>query len=228
MSERKVGYRFDTLIEHISNGGLVHGSEAIHDKYKKYIETLPERYKGCLKVLTQTSLGGPAGITILRAFIQKEKLDILLIDQHSLLKDDNGASNPIERAANISRDLKNLQRIMEIPIIAVSQMNRTKNESDSDAIDLAQIAQADRIGQDSTVVIGLSRDKKDKSLLKMHLVKSRDSGEVGKVLSYIVDFNLGTFVFVPEETTDNPVSQEKAQEMAARYEEDLGDNYFDE
>ena len=38
----------------------------------------------------------------------------------------------LKKAANISRDLKNLQVMKRIPIISVSQMNRTKNDLDSD------------------------------------------------------------------------------------------------
>ena len=33
---------------------------------------------------------------------------MLCIDQHSLLEDDRNARNPVEKASNISKDLKNL------------------------------------------------------------------------------------------------------------------------
>ena len=108
MSERKVGYRIDTLIQHISNGALVHGSSNIQADYKTYIDNLPNRFKGSIKVLTPKMINGPAGVSALRAFIEKDKLDILFIDQHSLLEDDRKARNPVERASNISKDLKNL------------------------------------------------------------------------------------------------------------------------
>lgn len=199
MSARKVGYRFDTLAGHISNGALVHGNASAMGDYKNFLQKqLPLTYKGSLKVLTPDMINGPAGVSALRAFIEKEKLDILFIDQHSLLEDDRGARNPVEKASNISRDLKNLQVMKHIPIISVSQMNRTKNEDGSDRIDTVMLAQSDRIAQDSTIILGLSRDKKDDSLMKMQLVKSRDSVN-NKFLSYIVDFNTGRFIFVPEE-----------------------------
>lgn len=197
MSERKVGYRIDTLLQHIPNSALIHGSISVRDDYKTYIENLPNRLKGSIKVLTPKMINGSAGVNALRAFIEKDNLDILFIDQHSLLEDDRGAKNPVERASNISKDLKNLQVLKRIPIIAVSQQNRTKNDDDSDNIDTTQIAQSDRIGQDATVIIGITRDKKDNSLLTLHLVKSRDSA-VGNKLTYRTDFNTGTFDFIPE------------------------------
>lgn len=185
MSERKVGYRFDTLVGHLSNGGLIHGNDSIKNEYKRYIDSLPTRFKGSLKVLTPKMINGPAGVSALRAFIEKENLDMLFIDQHSLLEDDRHARTPVEKAANISKDLKNLQVMTRIPIISVSQQNRSTSEN---GVDTTQIAQSDRIGQDSTVILFL--EKKDNEI-KMHLVKSRDS-ENGKVLKYVVDLIMDT------------------------------------
>lgn len=197
MSERKVGYRIDTLLQHLPNSALIHGSISVRDDYKTYMDNLPTRLKGSIRVLTPKMINGSAGVNALRAFIEKDKLDILFIDQHSLLEDDRKAKNPVERASNISKDLKNLQVLKRIPIIAVSQQNRTKNEDAPDDIDTTQIAQSDRIGQDATVVIGITRDKKDSSLLTLHVVKSRDS-VVGNKLTYKVDLNVGEFIYIPE------------------------------
>ena len=207
MSERKVGYRIDTLIEHISNGALIHGSSAIQAEYKNYIDNLPNRFKGSIKVLTPKMINGPAGVMALRAFIEKDKLDILFVDQHSLLEDDRHAKNPVERASNISKDLKNLQVVKRIPIISVSQQNRTSTEN---GIGSEHIAQSDRIAQDSTIILFFERDKKDNSLLSIDLVKSRDSVN-GKKLVYKVDFNTGTFIYIPQENdsvSENTVNYE--------------------
>lgn len=199
MTAKKIGYRFDTLSGHISNGYLIHGNNNIEDDYGNYISGLKNKYsKGKFLVLTPDMINGPAGVGALRTFIDKEHLDVLFIDQHSLLEDDRKAKSPVEKADNISRDLKNLQVLKKIPIISVSQMNRTKNENESDIIDSTQIARSDRIGQDSTVVLGISRDKKDPTLFKIQIVKNRDGG-AGYVISYKVDFNQGMFEYIPSD-----------------------------
>ena len=121
MSEDKVAYRFDTLVGNIPNTGLIRGNINIQAEYKHYIDNLAKSCKGTIKILTPSLLGGrPAGVKDLRAFVEKENLDMLCVDQHSLLEDDRGARDPVSRASNISRDLKNLQVIKKIPIIAVS------------------------------------------------------------------------------------------------------------
>lgn len=209
MSERKVGYRIDTLIGHISNTALTKGKREIQNDYKNFLDSLPKKYPGVMKVLTPNMIGGPAGVTALRAFIEKDNLDILFVDQHSLLEDDRKAKNPVEKASNISKDLKNLQVLKQIPIISVSQQNRTSTEN---GIGLEHVAQSDRIAQDSTIVLFF--EQKD-GIIKMHLVKSRDSANM-KDLSYAVDFDKGIFSYIPEE--NNALEGQGAAELLQEYE----------
>ncbi len=192
MSARKVGYRVDTLLSHISNTSLTKGNEEVQNIYKKFLEDLPNKFDGCFKILTPDMINGPAGVNALRAFVKNENLDILFIDQHSLLEDDRKGKIAHEKAANISKDLKNLQVLEKIPIISVSQQNRTSTEG---GVGLEHVAQSDRIAQDSTIVIFM--DQKD-GVMTLHLIKSRDSANM-KDLSYDIDLNTGMFTYRPDE-----------------------------
>lgn len=219
MSEHKVGYRFDTLVSHISNMGIMRGNSTIQNDYKNYIDSLQTNFTGCLKVITPAMINGPAGVTALRAFVEKEKLDILCIDQHSLLEDDRKARNPVDKAANISRDLKNLQVLKKIPIIAVSQQNRGATD---DGPSTANVAQSDRISQDSTVIVFL--EQKD-GILTLNLVKSRDSVN-GKKIHYAYDFDKGIFTYMPEE--GDPLSNSHCEDLRREFENEptQGDDVF--
>ena len=210
MSERKVGYRIDTLIGHISNTALTKGNIEVQNEYKQYLDSLPDKFTGTMKVLTPNMIGGPAGVTALRAFIEKDNLDILFVDQHSLLEDDRKAKNPVEKASNISKDLKNLQVLKQIPIISVSQQNRASTEN---GVGLEHIAQSDRIAQDSTIVLFF--EQKD-GIITMHLVKSRDSANM-KDLSYAVDLNRGIFTYIPTEN-DALENGDQIQNLLDEYE----------
>ena len=211
MSADKVGYRIDTLIGNLSNGALIHGGASIKNEYKRYLDELQNKVHGKIFVLTPQMINGPAGVSALRAFVEKYNIDILFIDQHSLLEDDRKAKNPVEKASNISKDLKILQVIKQIPIISVSQQNRTIAEGKD--FDTTQLAQSDRIAQDSTIIIFIER-KAD--LFRLHLVKSRDT-ENGKVLSYKVDLNTGSFIFIPENEDGNT---DTSDESTSGYSED--------
>lgn len=205
MSERKVGYRFDTLVSHISNSAITRGRVEVQNDYKLFIDSLSTKYKGCLKILTPSMINGPAGVTALRAFIEKEQLDILCVDQHSLLEDDRKSKNPTEKASNISRDLKNLQVLKKIPIIAVSQQNRSSTENGTTT---ANIAQSDRISQDSTILIFLEQKE---GVLTLNLVKARDAVN-NKKLSYACDFDKGILQFMPEDAMGNSEECERLKE----------------
>lgn len=200
MSENKVGYRIDTLLGHIANGALVHGSASVKNEYRRFLDNLKQNVPGSIKVLTPKMINGAAGVSALRAFIEKENLEILFIDQHSLLEDDRKAKNPVEKASNISKDLKLLQVVKRIPIISVSQQNRTKTD-EGKTFDTTQLAASDRIAQDSTVIIFIERDK---DLMRLHLIKSRDT-ENGKILTYKVDINTGIWTYINEDAEDTQV-----------------------
>lgn len=214
MSEIKVGYRFDTLAGHISNSGIIHGNAELMNSYKLFLDSMESRFSGCIKVITPRMIKHSATVMDLEAFIEKENLDILFIDQHSLMEDQRKAKDPVTRAANISKDLKNLQVLKRIPIITVSQQNRNMVDENS-VIDVSHIAQADRIGQDSTVVVFLEQKN---HVLTMHLAKARDNG-AGVKLKYAIDLDKGVFQFIPNEddTLDGAACEDLRQEFEPEY-----------
>lgn len=208
MTTDKIGYRVDTMLGNIQNSSLNHGDPFIKNQYTNYINSLPLRNLGPIKVITPNDIAGKPTVSALRAFIEKEHLDILFVDQYSLLEDTSYAKTSFERVGNIAKEIKKLQVEKQIPIIAVSQMNRTKNEDGSK--DTTQIGLSDMIPQYATVLIML--DKKD-DRLEMSVVKARDGGD-GKKLTYLVNWNIGSFEFIPEE-----VAEAEAKEMEDRYSE---------
>ena len=230
MSVDKVGYRIDTLLGHINNTAITRGYADAISAYKDYISKLPESRLGSIKVITPNDIAGPATVDALRAFVEKEKLNILFVDQYSLLEDTSHAKDGWARVANISKAIKNLQVMARIPIISVSQMNRTKNDDGSQ--DTTQIGLSDRIGQDATVVLMLDKKEEEQEGKKIYnltinIVKSRDGGD-GAKLSYHADFNNGTFIFIPEKGS-TIVSEEEAQRIQDSYSQDYdgsGDQVF--
>lgn len=192
MSDQMVGYRLDTLVSHISNHSIIRGNVEVQNTYQKYIENIQQYIKGPIFVLTPKVLGGLATVTILKAFVDKYKLDLLVVDQHSLLEDERRGRTAIERASNISRDIKKLQSTQNIPIITISQQNRNSTEN---GVDLTHISQADGIGQDATIVIFI--EHKD-NIFTLNLAKSRNS-ESDKKLQYAIDLDKGIFTYIPTE-----------------------------
>lgn len=222
MSVDKVGYRIDTLLGKIDNKKISRGDLYYKDHYKNYLDSLKCSGYGPIKVLTPNDIAGPATVDALQAFIEKENLDILFIDQYSLLEDNSKAKVAHEKVANISKAIKNLQVLKQIPIIAVSQMNRTKNEDKSQ--DTTQIALSDRIGQDATVILMVDKqDAEDPNhpgayKVTINIVKSRDGGD-GRKLDYLWNFNTGEYRYISN-GNDGVTSEEDFKEIENSYNTD--------
>lgn len=215
VSVDKTGRRIDTLISHISNGSLNHGDESVQVEYKKFLEASQKTMQDKIYVLTPDKLGGPATVGVLRAFIDKYNLDMLCIDQHSLLEDERNGKSNTERAANISTDIHTLQVMTKIPIIAISQQNRESTKDEG--VSTSNVAQSDKLGQDATVVIALER--KDKTLT-LNIIKARDGGD-GNKLTYAADFNRGIFTYLPSE--HDALGGANCDELKDEYEGDAND-----
>ena len=219
MSVDKVAYRIDTLLGKIDNRKISRGDLYYKDHYKNYLDSLKCSGYGPIKVITPNDIAGPATVNALQAFVEKEHLDILFIDQYSLLEDTGRAKAEHEKVANISKAIKNLQVRKQIPIISVTQMNRTKNEDKSQ--DTTQIALSDRIGQDATVILMLDKqDTEDvnyKGYYKftINIVKSRDGGD-GRKLDYLWDFNSGIYRYISNDN-DGVTSEEDIEELENSY-----------
>lgn len=219
MTAKTVGYRADSLLGHISNTALIRGNLDIQTKYKNYLEEISKEISGEILVLTPDMVGGKVTVSTLQAFIEKENLDMLCIDQRSHIQDERKAKSIIEQAANISVDLQNLQATKHIPIITISQQNRTSTDN---GISTDNIAQSDQIGRDSTIVLFV--EQKD-GILTLNLVKSRFS-QSHKKIQYAFDFDKGLFTYIPaEETSEDIVKPIEEYELASDN-IDNGENVF--
>ena len=217
MTVNKVSYRFDTLMSNISNTKLVRGNANISLEYKSYLDSLKSK-PGQLWVITPDMIPGDPTVDALEAFIDKYKLEILFIDQQTLLVDSMHARMAYDRAANISKALKMLQVRKRIPIITVTQQNRSSTEDGKASTE--NVAGSDRIGQDCTTVISVT---KEDDLMKLHIVKARDGG-TGRTLSYQVDLDRGKWEYVPNEDdglfTDSDDSELYTPKFEASQEEE--------
>ena len=121
MSAEQIGYRFDALYKHFSNLSLMRANEKEKEQYEEYIKQLKEA-KNCFVVITPRDLGHLANVNDIDYMIKKYNLDIVGIDQFSLMEDFRSSRNDPLRISlgNISADLFNLSLNYKIPIIALS------------------------------------------------------------------------------------------------------------
>lgn len=208
MSSIQMGFRFDTIYNNFSNMNLTKGGQDI-ESYKKYIEDLKK--KNSFFVITPEDMGGSCTVTKLEAFIQKYKLDILGVDQYSLMDDENfKAGQPLRmKYDNISKGLFQLSCKYHIPVLAAVQANRAAAVKDKkqkvEGPKLEHISEADAIAHNSSRVIAMRQNEGN---LEFEIVKNRIGGRNGKyIYRWLID--TGKFEYVP--TLDNNDVQQVEQ-----------------
>lgn len=227
MSLDKIGNRLDSIMSHISNSSINLGKVEIANTYKVFLENLKDNHNGNLFVLTRDMVpDNRVTVDVLRAFVEKYNLEMLFVDQISLLDDSHYAKQTFDQAANISKDLKNLQVQKHIPIVLASQQNRTSIEEGKYA-GTQNLSLSDRIGQDATDVVFLN---KEDSVMTFNIAKARD-GCKQNVLTYQVNFNNCEWVYLPQEddklTMDySDSNSETFTPKSYTYEDDLGELPF--
>lgn len=208
MTTDKLAYRFDTVLGNVKNSDINRGKGDVYQQYSDYIKALPSCNYGPIKIMTLNDCGGVCTVDTLRAFIEKEHLDILFVDQYSLMDDTSKAKVLHERIGSIAKSIKKLQVEKKIPIISVSQMNRTK--TDTGEQDTSQVAGSDMISQYATVLIMLEQKEASEdwpAKVTLNIVKARDGGDHHKV-TYGVDFNNGFWSYIP--VAKDGISSDKA------------------
>lgn len=188
-----VGYRLDTFMGNIANGSLTHGNANVKNQYETYMESLNKVVPGHIFCITPDMLDGSATVGKLRAFVEKYDLQMLCVDQLSLLDDQRRAKTPREQFANISKDLRALQRLKKIPILEAVQLNR--EDTTETGPTTKNIAESDRIGQDATTVLFIER-KSDNVIFTVGKARNAKTGDK---LTYAWNINMGTFHYIPIE-----------------------------
>lgn len=145
---------------------------------------------------------GSKSVSEIRAESRHMDYDIIIIDYLQLLKAETTyRGNRTAEVGEISRAIKNLAMELNIPIIALSQLNRTSEGKETKEPTMAELREAGNIEQDASVIILMwNLDNDDRSKKGCKIEKQRQ-GENGKV---VLNFNGGLMRF---EETDEDVKE---------------------
>lgn len=121
-------------------------------------------------------------------------LKLIVIDYLQLIEPENRRDPRQEQVAQISRRLKFLARELNIPVIALAQVNRASEDRQDHKPRLADLRESGSIEQDADTVMMLHRPGKfdgtqEDNILEVIIAKQRN-GPTGEVtLTYLKQFN---------------------------------------
>lgn len=113
-----------------------------------------------------------------RRLKNKNKLDLLVIDYLQLVRNTGNFKSREQEVADISRTLKLLSLELDIPIIALCQLNRNASKNEPT---LADIRESGAIEQDADNVIFLYQLNPDNNIVTVDLQKQR-AGNIGTLM----------------------------------------------
>jgi replicative DNA helicase len=131
-----------------------------------------------------------------RRLRRKPGLGLIIVDYLQLMHG-TGGENRQQEIAIISRSLKNLARELDVPVIAVSQLNRALEQREDKRPRLGDLRESGALEQDADVVMFIYRDEyyspdqiETKGVAEVVIAKHRQ-GAVGKVqMTFLPEFTL--------------------------------------
>ena len=131
-----------------------------------------------------------------RKYKQENDLKLIMIDYLQLMTSSGRSESRQQEISDISRSLKSLARELNVPVIALSQLNRGVEQRDDKRPMLSDLRDSGAIEQDADVVMFLYRDDyyhkdtAEKNISEVIIAKQRN-GPVGTVtLSWLPEYTM--------------------------------------
>ena len=125
---------------------------------------------------------GTKTVSEIRNESRHQELDCIVIDYLQLVRSDVKYQSRASEVGAISKAIKSLAMELNIPIIALSQLNRTSEMRDNKEPTMGELREAGDIEQDASIIILLwNLDTNDKTKKALKVDKNRQ-GELGKIV----------------------------------------------
>ncbi len=127
-----------------------------------------------------------------RRMMADRGLGLVVVDYLQLMRGREGAERRDQEISDISRSLKSLAKELNVPVIALSQLNRKVEERHDKRPLLSDLRESGAIEQDADVIAFIyrdevyNRDSPDKGTAEIHLSKHRN-GPTGNIKLTFID-----------------------------------------
>ena len=192
MSKQEISERMLCSAARVASHRLRSGDTLPNEDYYKLVTVAGELEKAPIYV------DDTAGINVfeLRAKARRlasrvePKLGLIIIDYLQLMMGDGRADNRQQEVANISRALKQLARELNVPVLAVSQLNREVETRAEKRPQLSDLRESGAIEQDADLVMFIyePKDENKKGVVALDVAKHRNGPTGYCRLGFVRDY----------------------------------------
>uniref|UniRef100_A0A7C4AJB4 Replicative DNA helicase n=1 Tax=Thermodesulfovibrio aggregans TaxID=86166 RepID=A0A7C4AJB4_9BACT len=129
-----------------------------------------------------------------RLKMEKGKLSLIIIDYLQLMRGRTAYDRREQEISEISRSLKAMAKELKVPVVALSQLNRSVEKTQDRRPTLANLRESGAIEQDADVIIFLYRDEmykrdtKNKGKAEVIVAKQRNGPTDTVYLTFLSDY----------------------------------------
>jgi len=164
--------------------GKIRSGELEQFEWEKIADKSAEIAKSKLIIDDSSALTHSQIRSRLRKIQRKQGLDLVVIDYIQLMRSSNDRENRTTQISDITAGLKNIAKDFNVPVIALSQLNRSLESRTNKRPIMSDLRESGSIEQDADVILFLYRDEvydeesPNKGIAEAIIRKQRN-GEIG-------------------------------------------------
>ena len=176
MNENQVYERFISRIAELELVRVRRANRFLSDEEDKFAKANEKLMNYNITVSTGSKTVGE-----IKNIARNQKFDILVIDYLQLIKSERKFSNRASEVGEISKAIKALAMELKVPIILLSQLNRTSEHTENKEPEISELRESGDIEQDASIMILLWNLSKDSHKAKGLKIGKNRQGELGKL-----------------------------------------------
>jgi replicative DNA helicase len=157
MGAHQLARRFASMISQVSPSVLKKPDLRI-DQYKKLVDACETMYELPIYIDESSDISAIEMRGKCRRLKREHGLGLIIVDYLQLMKGNKRTENRVQEISDIARSLKSMAKELDVPVIALSQLNRAVESRDNKRPQLSDIRESGSIEAEADLVMFIYRD----------------------------------------------------------------------